>query len=310
MVFASESRSAKMKLLNGLVAVLFALLASSTAECVIPESGHYWVPSEPGRGYLIEHQNGKVGFLAFAYDSSGRPEWYIASGDLREDAAEIPGSDPPLNAGYYPLHWMRATLFRVEGGPCLGCDFDAIDRTQPIGSVEIYFPFTKLPVLFFTFPNASLPFDRVPFSVTRFGFGYGRFGSDDPTRLASGIPDMRGQWVFRSASPGSTLLSFRFGPGEYTRESLDGLDYRVTFRDSTVGAELRCKEGTVGIAAGATNSAPQDGCELFVANVLQFSMLDVDMGVERVLASRGPLTARVGGTFRHPERIVGIRFDN
>lgn len=56
--------------------------AGAESSSVEPESGWWWNPAEPGRGYAIEKQGDKIFFAAFLYDSQGGPLWYAATGRI------------------------------------------------------------------------------------------------------------------------------------------------------------------------------------------------------------------------------------
>jgi hypothetical protein len=41
-----------------------------------PNTGWWWNPAEPGRGYMIEQANGKIFMATFLYEFNGRATWY------------------------------------------------------------------------------------------------------------------------------------------------------------------------------------------------------------------------------------------
>ena len=60
-------------------AVLVMLLfAASGLHAAAPESGWWWNPTEPGRGFFIEYQGGRVFLAAFLYAEDGRATWSVA----------------------------------------------------------------------------------------------------------------------------------------------------------------------------------------------------------------------------------------
>jgi hypothetical protein len=67
----------------------------------LPQSGWWWSPSESGRGYFLETQNGNVFFAAFLYGDDGIGRWYIAGG------------------GMTTATLFQATLAACAGGPTL-----------------------------------------------------------------------------------------------------------------------------------------------------------------------------------------------
>jgi hypothetical protein len=42
----------------------------------MPQTGWWWAPTEPGRGFAIEVQGGVMFFTGYMYDASGNPIWY------------------------------------------------------------------------------------------------------------------------------------------------------------------------------------------------------------------------------------------
>jgi hypothetical protein len=295
-----------MQLVVSVVALSVLATLDVCAQGVMPDSGHYWVPSEPGRGYLIERQGNKVGFLAFGYDKDGGdPEWLTAAGNLRSDG--IPPADPPPFAGYFPVNWIEAPLYRVQGGACIGCFHQPPSRTDEIGTVEIYFDYLRLPtILFRFFSPVNLPFDRVPFNVVPFNFGHTQFGNAVDGRLAAGFVDLRGDWLFVEDSEAAETVG-RFHFTSYLLSPTAGDDsYTLTFSAPGQNAEMRCHEG---VRAPGHSVAPFDGCELLVNGIVVLSANELDIGINRILASRGPLAPRDVGPLRHPQRVLGFRLD-
>ena len=47
-----------------------------------PESGWWWNPAEPGRGYAIEFQGNAIFVCGFMYDGAGNPVWYLINGTM------------------------------------------------------------------------------------------------------------------------------------------------------------------------------------------------------------------------------------
>ena len=44
------------------------------------ETGWWWNPNEPGRGFFVEVQGASMFFSGFMYTDDGRSAWYIATG--------------------------------------------------------------------------------------------------------------------------------------------------------------------------------------------------------------------------------------
>ncbi|HWS27472.1 MAG TPA: hypothetical protein VN259_13005 [Xanthomonadales bacterium] len=64
----------------GLRCVLLGVLMSAALglHAAVPESGWWWNPLEPGRGYFVEMQGGRVFLAAFLYADDGRATWSVA----------------------------------------------------------------------------------------------------------------------------------------------------------------------------------------------------------------------------------------
>lgn len=45
-----------------------------------PQSGWWWAPAEPGRGYSLELRNGRLFVASYAYRSDGQSTWYLSEG--------------------------------------------------------------------------------------------------------------------------------------------------------------------------------------------------------------------------------------
>lgn len=58
-----------------------------------PETGIYWNPAEPGRGYAIEFHNGVLTMGLFYYDDAGQPTWNLVATELKRNdlLADIKG---------------------------------------------------------------------------------------------------------------------------------------------------------------------------------------------------------------------------
>lgn len=56
--------------------------ATATQPAANPQTGYWWNPAEPGRGYTIEVQDGVMYFAGYMYDTSGNPLWYLSTGNL------------------------------------------------------------------------------------------------------------------------------------------------------------------------------------------------------------------------------------
>jgi hypothetical protein len=279
----------------------------------------YWNPEYPGLGYYIEHQNGVVTLIIYAYDETGDPEFYIASGQLLTNVPVEPGGWGP---GRLPAHGLSAPLFRVTNGRFLTGPY-AHSETIPdfvsarLGLVRVLFDFqgtATIEVMLDSPPAGQRDSGRVV--VSRFGFGFGAFGSNLIVKNLSCWPDFRGQWVFVDESnPARAPWRFNFTeaapfPAEQTCPS-PNVDNGVVFRDPSRNAELRCANRN-GRADPQTGRTLVPGCQLWQDGVAQFSIAQPDLGLRRMVGSVGELSTFTVGqpaTLRKPERVLGMRMD-
>lgn len=107
----------------------------------VPDTGYWWNPNEPGRGYVIEQSNGKIFFASFLYEFNGRASWY--------------GSGPsPFGGGTY-----AGVLNLYAGGQTLtGSYHPATQVGGTFGALTINFSSPTTGTL--TWPGGSIPIQR------------------------------------------------------------------------------------------------------------------------------------------------------
>lgn len=108
------------------------------------ESGWWWNETESGRGYSIEVQGGTLFMVAFMYDASGNPVWYLSSGAM-QSATRYAGR-----------------LLTVRGGQTLTGPYQAPAGNTDIGSIS--FDFTTADRAIMTLPSGKVV------ALTRFRF--------------------------------------------------------------------------------------------------------------------------------------------
>ena len=132
-------------------AVTAALLAmTGMAHAFVPQGGTWVITDElngkPGRGFAIDVQNDTVVMQVYAYESSGQPTFYMATGRLDNDNV------------------VNTLLGRYEGGRYLGSgDRSGVERGSP-GNVRIRFVSGTLGYI-------TLPGEQEK-QIKRFQFGY------------------------------------------------------------------------------------------------------------------------------------------
>jgi len=87
---------------------------------VSPETGWWWSPDEPGRGYSLELRNGRLFVASYDYRSDGAATWHLSQGSWD---------------GYA----LSATLFEYGGGQTIGGLWRQPSERGPVGVVTFRF---------------------------------------------------------------------------------------------------------------------------------------------------------------------------
>jgi hypothetical protein len=110
----------------------------------LPETGWWWNASEPGRGFFLEVQGRTVFVSAYAYDETGRAEWYISQNAL-------------IRGGAYQGTWQK-----FVDGQSLGGAWRAPRAVGDVGTVALRFSGPRNAVL--TLPTGvEIPIARFTF---------------------------------------------------------------------------------------------------------------------------------------------------
>ncbi|PJI99710.1 hypothetical protein CLU85_4565 [Acidovorax sp. 69] len=130
--------------------VAIALLTgTSLAQAFAPQAGTWVVSSEldgkPGRGLALDVQNDTFVMQMYAYESSGQPTFYLATGKISNDQVSAP-------------------LIRYTGGRYLGSGPLSGKEAGNAGTVS--FRFTSGATGYITLPGESEK------AISRFNFGY------------------------------------------------------------------------------------------------------------------------------------------
>lgn len=302
-------------LMMPVVAGLLLGLLAPVAYGVTPESGMYWSPNYPGRGYYIDIQEGMASVTIYAYDEeTGQAEIYVAHGEVRDDGTDIGISirfHPPANTeGYFPLHYFIGDLYRATDGPCLTCAKSG-DTTnyEHVGTTVVWFPYAQWAWVAVHIHDGDLTFDAL---VERFNYGRGRMvsvtGSSRPRTLR--LHDLRGQWLFVDQSdPDAEPWRFDFDEREPDSDLMDD-PYFGIFRDTRRGAEFRCQ------MVSPVDMEKLNGCELHWNDEVLFSANIQDLGLYRIDAFRGELPPMISDPpgpqpeyHRGPDTVIGLRVE-
>jgi hypothetical protein len=126
-----------------LVLVLLAATFSLSVSAATPQSGWYFNPNEPGRGFAIEIQGNTLFMAAFLYDAAGNPIWFVSGGPMSSD------------------NTYSGAAYRTANGQPLGGSYRA-PTSVPFGNATITFPTTM---------DANIAVNGFNFTVTREIFG-------------------------------------------------------------------------------------------------------------------------------------------
>jgi hypothetical protein len=187
-------------------ALLFALV-SGIAGASAPQPGLWWNPSQSGRGYSLDTQGGLLVLTVFAYDGSGRMQWYYADGPLSADGTSWSG-----------------TLLRFDNGQPLAGGYRAPTLTGNDGPVSIVFSSRVTGTL--TMAGVSTPIQRQNFGV-----------GEPPQALL-------GDWLM-AYSIGSSSFADRYGLRKILSATTNGNGV-VSDNAGTVGAELQVRGSLAG----------------------------------------------------------------
>ncbi|KAF0811530.1 hypothetical protein IGB42_03987 [Andreprevotia sp. IGB-42] len=130
-----------------LVLGMLLTLLMPAAKAAFTANGWYWNPSESGTGFMFEAQ-GNAGFVAFfLYDDSGKPVWYVSSGQITDNG----------NNAYR----FNGTLQYYRNGQPAGSTVYKTPTASTVGNVRIDFAASGLATLYL--PSRTQ-------QVTRFDF--------------------------------------------------------------------------------------------------------------------------------------------
>lgn len=118
--------------------------ASSGPATGMPQTGWWWNPSEPGRGFFIEVQASTMYLAAFLYDDRGEPVWYSSQNTMTSTSL------------------YTGTLTEYGNGQTLTGTYRAPTTSASKGTVSISFSSQTTGTL--TLPNGT------SFTIQRFAF--------------------------------------------------------------------------------------------------------------------------------------------
>jgi len=113
-----------------------------TCQPQAPQTGWWWNPLQPGRGFSIEVQGTHIFFAAFHYDVSGRSTWNVASGPTSLDGSLFTGD-----------------LLAVAGGQTLGGPYTGFPHTSTVGAITLAFSDASHGTM--AWPGETVPIERM-----------------------------------------------------------------------------------------------------------------------------------------------------
>ena len=127
-----------------------SISGETTCQPQAPQTGWWWNPAEPGRGFSIEEQGSHIFFAAFQYDVSGRATWNVATGSTSLDGSLFTGD-----------------LLAVSGGQTLGGPYNGFPNVSTVGSITLNFADASHGTM--TWPGGTVPIERQPFTPDSLG---------------------------------------------------------------------------------------------------------------------------------------------
>ena len=293
----------------GLAVALALTVAVPAAHAIAPESGMYWTPDLSGRGIYIEHQNGFVGVVIYAFNrESGEAEIYLSGGPLRDDGEDSPILEPPIgDEGFYPVHWFVGELSKArDGQPLTFPDFPGRGaQADRVGTIMLgFFDAGWVLPLVVLDEGGSM---GVP--IERYSFAHARY-SDNP--VIRRWFDLLGEWVFVDVSdPAAPALRFNFTQREPASPptSIPPTEtYTLVYTDPARDARLVCADVPEGDSGNPEQPRKRGGCELFVGEEIVLAANRSDVGLDRIQAYRGSLPPHgFYNPYRRPETVIGLR---
>jgi len=113
-----------------------------TCQPQAPQTGWWWNPAQPGRGFSIEVQGQHIFFAAFHYDVSGRSTWNVASGPTSLDGSLFNGD-----------------LLAVAGGQTLGGPYKGSPNVSKVGTLTLAFSDAAHGTMIW--PGETVPIERM-----------------------------------------------------------------------------------------------------------------------------------------------------
>jgi hypothetical protein len=119
---------------------LLALFSGGVAAAITPQAGWWWNPTEGGRGFTLEVQNGTMFMAGYLYDPSGRATWYAAGPSAMNEST------------------FSASLTTYLGGQTLTGSYRPTTGTMNNGNISMTFTDSSHGTL--TWAGGTIPIQR------------------------------------------------------------------------------------------------------------------------------------------------------
>lgn len=141
--YVGYGTSAAAMLNGGLNRSAVTVPGAPTCQPKPPQTGWWWNPLEPGRGFSVEVQGNHLFFASFLYDASGRSTWYVASGPVSLDGT-----------------LFTDVLYSAKGGQSLGGAYPGFPQLANEGPVTLSFSSATNGAI--VWPGGAVPMQRFP----------------------------------------------------------------------------------------------------------------------------------------------------
>ena len=110
-------------LAKALAAIVLGLISfNALATPAEAQPGMWWSPAESGRGYVIDAQGDRMVIVTFAYDDTGRMQWYYSPGSVEQGGYHFSGPMLTFDFGQ-PLNGVYLAPVQVGNAGTLTADF-------------------------------------------------------------------------------------------------------------------------------------------------------------------------------------------
>jgi cytochrome c553 len=125
------------------------------AGAVRPQTGWYWDPQRPGRGFFFEYGQGQASLASFFFTDSGRPDWALSVQRYDGSAAVLETSLLQFSDGQALLQPWRPAQVRSQPQPA---ELELVDSTR----LRLHLGSTVLPLQRVAFDFGPVPLPPRP----------------------------------------------------------------------------------------------------------------------------------------------------